>query len=297
MSRESFTNRRGHELRIRDEELTGLHIDEQPAAAPVAALPVDAGANRVRPRSVSQRKARQVPWWRRWYAIGLAVLVVALAVVLGVGEALRAHYIADAQVDERVVAAGRASLEGQEDRYSRPISELATLHAQLCAGGFRDNLASLYSRAQQGLEQCREARGKLGVMIERLKTMESQQAYLDKLTAILKPVASPPDAQFAVLSAQIDHWKSIGKKLDGLSIPRSFDTAHQRLVDQASGIHKGWVELQASSAAQDAERFSAARDGLGERYGGLQAVHEEFSRVVARSQSELTESYDAIANP
>lgn len=280
MGPSKFTNRRGHSLDVKDDQLDNLQIDDQPVMMPAA------GGRRFK---------------RRWLLIGLGCLLLVAAALIAAGELVAAQYrSAPEQIKQRVASIGQAGLERQQSTDLRaadidqPLNQLRDLRDGLCRGGLWDNAAQLYPRAQAGYAGCVQAKEELVSLIQALESLQGQASYLEALDKALSPIGRDSDSgQFAVLSAQLANWQRAERNLSQLTAPQGWQGLHQQLSEQVESIKTDWSKLNTATNNTDGDQFRAAQDSLTKGYAGLRQLEQSIVDQVTKTQLQLSSAYQA----
>lgn len=285
MSDDQFTNRHGHTI-------SGLQVA-------VDNLPEPDYKTAERPE-VRRRKRRVFRLTRLQLRILLIVIAVVLLAPVVVGEYVRATYtknIGDAKSGVSRVFA--TTLNQQKSATTSKSladigSQLSTIRDGLCPGGFLDNLAELYPRAQAAYADCALYRSSVTVLVDQVNQASSQMAYLESLQPLLEGVLKPLEDQFAVLSAQQENWQTFVDGMNRLSVPLSLSSAHASFLKEAMNVRDQWIALVQATNTQNSAEFSAARTKLTESFTAFRAQTTTFSNVISTSQTNLSKAVAAL---
>ncbi len=277
---EKFTNRHGHTVSSFKEALDILPEPEYRAA----------------PKPPKRRKRRTFRLSRVQKLALVGVLIVVVAVPVVVGEYVRGAYAQDVEAAKSSLA---KLLSQQTDSTTGQTlkgvdTELATIRDNLCPGGFLDNLAKLYPRAQQAYDECAAYRSSIAALESLVSSAAEQMIYLEQLQPLLDGVSQPLEDQFAVLSAQQENWQDFVDGLGRLSVPAAFKAAHDGLATQASAVHDQWIALAQASNSEDSIAFREARTKLTEGFAALRAQSAQFSAAVSDTQTVITEAISSL---
>lgn len=282
---EKFTNRHGHT------------ISALQAAADT--LPEPEHKQNVTKQPV-RRKRRKFHLSSLQKRVLVIVLAVILVVPFLVGEYVRDAYAGDVNSAKSSITKLLASTLSQQKSSvtSKSLADadnqLSAIRDGLCPGGFLDNLAKLYPRAQQAYKDCATYRSSVVALEDVVSVASEQMAYLERLQPLLGGVSRPLEDQFAVLSAQQENWQDFVDGLKQLSVPLTFNAAHAGLVKEAEAVRDQWIALVQASNVFDSTAFRAARTKLTESYAAFRAQTDQFSNVVAASQASLSASVSAL---
>lgn len=282
---EKFTNRHGHTITALQEAVSTLPEPEYNT------MPVKPIKRRKRP--VVRLSGLQ------WRIVGVAVLVLILTPVL-VGEYVRAAY--GKNIDDAKASVSRVFATTLNQQKSATTSksltdignQLSTIRDGLCPGGFLDNLAKLYPRAQAAYTDCAAYRSSVTALVDQLSLASSQLLYLESLQPLLEGVSKPLEDQFAVLSAQQENWQTFVDGMNRLSVPLNLSPAHSSLLKEAINVRDQWIALVQASNTQNSAEFSAARTKLTESFTAFRAQTTTFSNVIGTSQANLSKAVAAL---
>lgn len=275
---EKFTNRHGHTITALQEAVNTLPEPEYKTAVPKSA----------------RRKKRFIIHLTgvQWRILGIVVLVLLLTPVF-VGEYVRATYsknIDDAKGDISQVFAAAQS-QPKTATTSKSLAELenqlSSIRDRLCPGGFLDNLAKLYPRAQAAYSDCAAYRSNVTALVDLVGTASSQMVYLESLQPLLEGVSKPLEDQFAILSAQQENWQTFVDGIQKLSVPLSLSAAHTSLLKEATNVRDEWIALVQASNVEDSVAFRAAKAKLTDSFSAFHAVATTYSAAVKDSQAVL----------
>jgi hypothetical protein len=235
----------------------------------------------------------------QWRIVAIVVLVVVLAPVL-VGEYVRATYgknIDDARgsVNRVFVAAKSQQKSAMTSKTLIDIgSQLSSIRDGLCPGGFLDNLAKLYPRAQSTYNDCASYRSSVTALADQVTVASGQMAYLESLQPLLEGVSRPLEDQFAVLSAQQENWQTFVDGINKLLVPLSLSSAHASLLKEATNVRDQWIALVQASNTQNSAAFTEARTKLTESFAAFRAQTVSFSSAINSSQTNLSKAIAAL---
>ena len=164
----------------------------------------------------------------------------------------------------------------------------------MCRGGFLDNAAGLYPRAKSALQDCKAEQGQYASLVTNLYALETQARYLERVDALVKPVATPITDEFAVIGAQQAAWQAAADGIDKLSPPSAMKSAHDDLSTHMTAAAAAWSKLNTANNAQDATAFQEAEKMLASEYEAIRETSLLFSAVLADAQAKITASYSAL---
>lgn len=282
---EQFTNRRGHTITAVQEAVSTLPEPEYKT---------------IPERPVKRRKRPVVRLTRmQWRVVGIVILVLVLTPIL-VGEYVHATY--SKNIDDAKTNVGKvftAAVHQQKSSVTSKSlteigSQLSSIRDGLCPGGFLDNLAKLYPRAQQAYADCATYRSAVTALTDQVGVASSQMLYLESLQPLLEGVSKPLEDQFAVLSAQQENWQTFVDGLNRLSVPLSISPAHTSLIEKASSVKDQWIALVQATNTENSVAFTAAKAKLAESYVAFRAQTEAFSGVISATQTSLSAAVAAL---
>lgn len=276
---ERFTNRHGHTVAALKETVDSLPEPEYKTA--VLAPP---------------KRRKRVKFHLSPHAVRVCLIVLAVLLLTPVaaGEYVRASYGNNvASAKSTVSAQLSAAVSGQSSGTTSKLlfeadQQLSRVRDGLCPGGFLDNMAKLYPRAQAAYDECAAYRSSVTALEEHVRVAAEEMAYLEKLQPLLESVAKPLDDQFAVLSAQQEIWQQFVEGLGQLSAPASFSSSHNSLLQHATAIRDQWIALVQATGAQESAKFRDARTKLTDSFTAFRGQTASFSTAVSTSQTSLS---------
>lgn len=285
---DGFVTRRGKHVSSDDLNMSALSIDGtvEPTMDSVKTVRV------IKPR-------RQWHIGPRWAAAGVLIVFV---LPFAIGELLtwqyshaigttRARLISIVSGD---VTAAQDNTNLTADGLSQITSRMYSLSSQMCRGGLIDNMATLYPRANDARKRCVVAQQLYSSLAGSLRQYENEQRYLEQLNRVLKPVAAPTDEQFAIISSQLEMWKTIQAALGKLSPPDSLRSSHSVLIATVTDIAAQWSQLYVAYNDQDPTGFDTASNDLSKGYERLRSQADDISRRVTASQDVIIADYRNI---
>lgn len=282
---EKFTNRHGHTISAFKEAAAVLPEPDYKTTVPTP---------------VKRRKRRSFRLSNfQWKIVTIVVAVIVLVPVL-VGEYVRGTYGGNingakssvSKLFDSVLAQQKSGVTSK--MLTDTENQLATIRDDLCPGGFLDNLAKLYPRAQTAYNDCAAYRSGVAALTDQVGTAAEQMMYLEQLQPLLGAVSKPLEEQFAVLSSQQENWQSFVDGLRQLSVPLTFSSAHAGLVAQAVSIRDQWIALVQASNAYDSAAFRTAKAKLTESYAAFRAQATSFSDAIASTQAVVTNDVSTL---
>lgn len=281
---EKFTNRHGHT------------ISAQQAAADTLPEP-EHSLRSSEPKRRKRRKLHLSRFQKR--AIVITIAVIFLLPVL-VGEYVRSAYLGDigsakntiSKIFESVLSKQKTTVTSQV--LQETDNQLAAVRDNACPGGFLDNLAKLYPRAQDAYTECAAYRSSVTALEDLVSVASEQMAYLERLQPLLGGVSQPLEDQFAVLGAQQENWQDFVDGLKQLTVPLTFSVAHAGLVKEAEAVRDQWIALVQASNVEDSVAFRAARAKLTESFTAFRTQTEQFSSAIAASQTSLSDAVSVL---
>jgi len=281
---EKFTNRHGHTVAAVKEAVSTLPEPEHVA----------------NPKPVRRRKKRVFRFRRIHVYILLILAAIIILVPVAVGEYVKGAYDSNVSDAKHKVAQlfYSVTLAQKDPTTSKTLafasSQLDTIRDNLCPGGFLDNLAKLYPRAQKAYDDCATYRSSVSALDDLVSSASAQMAYLEQLQPLLKGVSQPLEDKFAVLTSQQENWQTFVNGLKQLSVPVAFNSAHASLVQQASAVHDQWIALVQATNAYDSATFRSVRAKLTEDYVAFQNASNDFTSVINSTQTSITNSVAAL---
>lgn len=282
---EKFTNRHGHTISAFKETANDLPEPDYKTATPTP---------------VKRRKRRSFHLSPLgWKIVVISIAVIVLVPVL-VGEIARGAYSSNVSSAKNSISKLFDSVLAQQKSgvTSKTLtdteSQLASIRDGLCPGGFLDNIAKLYPRAQKAYDDCAAYKSSVATLTDLVGSAADQMTYLEQLQPLLSVVSKPLEDQFAVLSSQQENWQSFVDGLKQLSVPAAFSSAHAGLVTQASAIRDQWIALVQATNNYDSAAFRAAEAKLTESSTAFRAQTTGFSEAVATTQTSITSAVTTL---
>lgn len=279
-----FTNRHGHSF----------------SEVKIAADALPEPAHKTEPPKPAHRKRRHFRLTTVHIRILVGILVLCTVTPVFVGEYVRYVYETQVTSAKKDVQAILSDVKGkQKSGLTNEIlktfdTRLLTIRDKLCPGGFLDNLAKLYHRAQTAYDTCGVYRAKVAALEADVTEAAAQLAYLTQLQTLLGGVTKPVDDQFAVLSSQQELWQTFVENVKQLSEPSSFRQAHAGLLNQSVVIRDQWIALVDASNSYDSAKFSDARAKLDAAYGIFQTQTNAFNLAVSTTQQQITSAVSSL---
>jgi hypothetical protein len=286
-TQKTFVNRHGHRV-------TGSLEGPPPLATtqPKASKP---------PKVSKVKKTRNKKSFKKIATPIVLVTICLFLVPLAGGELIRARYITSTETGKNQLIEFAASTAVSKQRKQTTLTELSAaagrvekIRDDVCDGGFTDNLAMIYPRAQEAYQGCISLKGKIVQIAAALRDMESQVRYLQALAPIIEPVAKNNDDGFAIISAQHENWRALNESLTRLSPAASQRASHEKLKAQSKAIFEAWSLLNTANNSQDGAAFVDAEKKLGETYEAFRAISADLSKVMNDTQTKLTTAYKTL---
>lgn len=297
-----FVSRRGRRVGMHEVDLGGIDIDndsQQPEAAekpkPVEqSKPVKATK---KPKSPRERRG----WTKKKVAI-LGVVFFLLLLPVALAELVAAEYgngITRAESDmaslvSSTVLPAQKKTTVTADQIRSIADKVNDTLGNMCRGGFLDNAASLYPRAATALKSCKAAQSDYSSLAGNLYTLETQARYLERVDALVKPVATPITDEYAVIGAQQTAWQTAADGIGKLSPPDSMKSAHGELTTHIAAVAAAWSKLNTANNSQDAAGFQDAEKTLASEYEAIRQTSALFEAVLSDTQAKITASYNAL---
>ena len=297
-----FVSRRGRKVGMHEVDLGGIDVDHD-TTSEVPVTPV----KRSKPEKVPRvRETPKVPrergrWTKKKTIILAAVVALLLAPILFL-ELVTAEY-------GRGVARAKSDLSELVSSTVLPAQKKTTVSADLirsiagkvndtvghmCRGGLLDNAAGLYPRAKSALVDCKAAQSHYSSLATNLYALETQARYLERVDALIKPVATPITDEFAVIGAQQSAWQNAADGVNKLSPPSAMKSAHDELTNHLSAAAAARSKLNTANNAQDAAAFQEAEKELATEYQAIRETSLLFSAVLGDAQAKINASYSNL---
>ena len=295
-----FVSRRGRKVGMHEVDLGGIDIDSE-APEDKATQPAEPPKRSKVPKS-SKSVQREKRTWTKKKTIVLAVVLALLALPLVAAELVTAEY-------KRGVSSAKRDLASLVSSTVLPAQKKTTVSADqirtiankvndtvghMCRGGFLDNAASLYPRANVALRDCKATQSRYASLATNLYALELQARYLERVDALVKPVATPITDEFAVIGAQQSAWQTAADGVSKLSPPSTMKSAHDDLTKHMSAAAAAWSKLNTANNAQDAAAFQEAEKALASEYEAIRQTSLLFSAVLSDTQAKINASYSEL---
>lgn len=294
-----FVSRRGRKVGMHEVDLGGIDVDRDTAAEESQA-PVK------QPKAVKEPKAPKTPRqrgvWTKKKTIVLVIAAVLLLVPVVFMELVAAEY-------GRGMARAKSDLAGLVSSTVLPAQKKTTISAdqirsisnkvndtvgRMCRGGFLDNAAGLYPRASDALHECKASQSRYASLATNLYALEVHARYLERVDALIKPVATPITDEFAVIGAQQEAWQAAADGVGKLSPPTAMKSAHDELATHMTAVAAAWSKLNTANNAQDAAGFQEAEKALAAEYEAIRETSLLFSAVLSDAQAKINASYNSL---
>lgn len=294
-----FVSRRGKQVGVHQVDLTGIDIDSDDTQKPDTAKPVIAKKNK--PQKKPKQPSSRAPWSRKKAVIvGVVVFIVLLPVVFA--EFVVSQYkggVTSAKQDfSKLVDASVKPAQKKPtisaDQIRDITNKLNDTVGDMCRGGLLDNAASLYPRAKDALDGCHEQQEKYAALVSSLYALEADARYLEKLEAVMKPVATPITDEYAVLDAQHTAWRQSADGLKKLSPTDRMRVPHEALVKHTEVVVEAWSKLNTANNNQDAASFEASEKALTTGYEAVRSTGDVFTKALAATQAKVTADYEVL---
>jgi hypothetical protein len=297
-----FVSRRGRQVGLNQVDMSDIDIDSDEndtSAKAVSAKDTEAST----PTRVKRTKQPRVrTGWTRKKTIILGIVIALLLIPVLLGELVAAQYRTGvtgaksdlAKVVNSTVLPAQKKTTITADQIRAYTSDVNDIMSHMCRGGFLDNMAGLYSRAKQALTDCNDAQAKYSTLVSGLYKLEAEARYLEKMSALIKPVSTPITDEYAVIGAQQTAWLAVAEGLKKLSPPEAMNPAHAELVTHVTSVADNWSKLNTANNAQDAAGFTEAEKALASEYEAVRTTSAEFTRVLGDTQAKVTTSYNLL---
>ena len=301
---EFFVTRRGRKVGMHELDMSGIDIESNASPAPIEAKTDKKVAKKTekKPKKQEVKTSKPKRGWSRKKTIILVVVVLILMLPLAFVEFVVAQYktgVTNAEYDlkvlvEKTVLPAQKKEAISADQLRNIANEVNGIVAEMCRGGLLDNAAGLYPRAKDALDDCREEQSQYAALSSSLYALEADARYLEKVDAIIKPVATPITDEYAVLDAQLASWKTVSDGIKKLSPTDRMRESHNALVTHTAAVADAWSKLGIANNDQDAAGFEAAEEALTKGYEAVRATSGAFEKVIADSQTKVTAAYDRL---
>jgi hypothetical protein len=282
-----FVSRRGNRVKLDDVDLTGVDVEEKSTTPPTRIL-----STKVRLHRPEIHLPR--PHMSKKQAAGVALaLVILLLLPLAALELLTLQYRnASASLKKDVDRIGStialpAQKNGDHSGIDKTVSALMTSRNGLCFGGFLDNIAGLYPRSKQALDDCNVASSNVSKVIDHLSSLKEVKAYSSAVDTALKPALAASESPYAVLPDQVASWQAAEGKLKAINAPVELKSFHNSLLQLTKDISAQWTALNNANNAADATAFKEAETKLGSFYESMRDLSPTVVGVQADIQTDL----------
>lgn len=297
-----FVSRRGRKVGMHEVDLGGIDVDhDTPAEQPVTRVTQTRAekAPKVAKEPKAPRERRS--WTKKKVVILVAIAAVIIAPIVFI-ELVAAEYnrgIVNAKDDlKQLVSSTVLPAQKKTTISAEQIRSIASrvndTVGQMCRGGFLDNAAGLYPRAKSALSNCKAEQSRYASLVTNLYALEGQARYLERVDALVKPVATPITDEFAVIGAQQAAWQTAADGIGKLSPPAAMKSAHNDLSTHMAAAATAWSKLNTANNAQDAVGFQEAEKTLATEYEAIRETSLLFSSVLADAQAKINNSYSTL---
>ncbi len=297
-----FVSRRGRKIGMHEVDLGGIDIDQDTVEAEPTLDSKPAKTSKPAKAAKAPKAPRSGLYWTKKKIAIAAVVVALLLLPLVAAELVAAEYA-------RGVVSAKADLSKLVSSTVLPAQKRTTISADqlrtiankvndtvghMCRGGLLDNAAGLYPRANAALRDCKTAQSRYAALTTNLYTLEAQARYLERVDALVKPVATPITDEFAVIGAQQSAWQAAADGISKLSPPSTMKSAHDDLTKHTSAAEAAWSKLNTANNAQDAAAFQEAEKALASEYEAIRQTSLLFSAVLSDTQAKINASYSEL---
>lgn len=294
-----FVSRRGRQVGVHQVDLTGIDIESSDEPTTTTVKPTKAHKAS---RSTVVNTPRQRSGWTKRKIVILVIILSILSLPLLGAEFVTAQYrsgVTNAKHDladlvRKTVLPAQEKSSISADQIRGIANDVNQIVGHMCRGGLLDNAASLYPRAKTALEDCKAAQSTYSSLTNSLYGLVGQARYLERVDAIIKPVATPITDEYAVIGAQQTAWQSAAEELKKVSPPDSMRSTHTELLVHVNGVTEAWSKLNTANNAQSAVDFEAAEKSLTIEYEAVRATSPAFSEVLAGTQASILKNYTAL---
>lgn len=292
-----FVSRRGRQVGVHQVDLSGIDIESSEDVKASKPVKTKATKSPKPPRVSNSAKG----WTKKRLTIATA-LVVTLALPLLFGEFVTAQYGTGESAAEKdlqkLVSNTVLPVQKKTTVSADQIRDIATkvnaIVGHMCRGGLLDNAAGLYPRAKTALANCKESQAGYASLVASLYAFEGQVRYLERVDAVIKPVATPITDEYAVIGAQQTLWQTALEELKKLTPTESLRSAHGELLTHVEAASNAWSKLNTANNAQNATDFEAAEKTLNTEYEAIRSSSSNFSEVLAGTQATIVKNYSAL---
>jgi len=291
--KQGFVSRRGHQVGLNQIDMKDIDIDQDEGARP---------SDQVTPKKPEPQPRHTRGGWTRKKVIILSIVIALLLVPVLAGELVAAQYrtgVSGAKNDlAKVVSTDVLPAQKKSTVTADQIRSIAgkvnDIVTGMCRGGLVDNIAGLYPRAKSALDDCKTSQSKYAALVSGLYELENQARYLERVEALIKPVATPTTDEYAVIGAQQTAWQTAADGLKKLSPPDSMKATHAELVAHAGAVADNWSKLNTANNSQDGAGFTAAEKALGAEYEAVRATSAKFTTTITSTQTKITTNYSFL---
>ena len=293
-----FVSRRGRRVGMHEVDLGGIDVEHET----VAKEPVTPN----RPRPEKSRKTPKTPRersrWTKKKTVILAIVIALLLVPVVFMELVTAEYgrgVSRAKSDlsqlvSTTVLPAQKKTTISADQIRTAADKVNDIVGHMCRGGLLDNAAGLYPRSKEALRDCKAAQSHYSSLATSLYALEAQARYLERVDALIKPVATPITDEYAVIGAQQTAWQSTADGISKLSPPSAMKSAHDELAAHVSAAAAAWSKLNTANNSQDAAAFQEAEKALATEYQAVRETSLLFSAVLGDAQAKINASYNDL---
>lgn len=295
-----FVSRRGRQIGVHEVDLGGIDIDSeksQPKSAEPKKQP-----DTTKPAKPAKAPRNRRSWSRKQKIIIAAVVAVVLLLPAAIGELVVSTYNGGVTSAKKELASLVSStvLPAQKktsisaDQIRTIADKVNDIVGHICRGGLIDNTAQLYPRANSALKNCKTVQSQHAALVSNLYALETQARYLERVDALIKPVATPITDEYAVIGAQQSAWQNVADGISKLTPPDAMKSAHTDLVTHVTAVATAWSKLNTANNSQDAAGFEQAEKTLAIEYEAVRQTSPQFNAVLADTQAKVTANYAGL---
>lgn len=298
-----FVSRRGRQVGMHQVDLTGIDIEAvEDADKELSNLPVKDKASVKKNKSLTTKPSQQKnKWAKNKLLVIITVMVVMILPIVG-AELVTAEYkagVSGARNDMKsyvstTVLPTQKKSTISADQLMTVANEVNDTASQMCRGGLLDNVSKLYPRAASSLAICKSSQSNYSALASGLYDLEHQVRYLERIDAIIQPVATPITDEYAVLGSQLSSWQKLSNDLKKITPPEKMKNAHTTLAAHVTAVTEAWSKLNSANNSQDATAFLDAEKVLSAKYEAVRATSAVFYRSLVEVQEKILTDYSKI---
>jgi|GEM_PF-3988314 len=164
------------------------------------------------------------------------------------------------------------------------------LSAETSCEGSGVDVSSWYGRAHDAKKRCESIADDYKALISTLSTLSNQSMYAESVNKVLRSaLRTPDDGAFASVTDYRDRWQETAKDLQKIDAPETMSAANETLLKNTESMRTVWQSLVEASVDQNSDKFTESEKELTVRYAAMRESQTTILQPIQRSQLEINE--------